>query len=96
MEPGVRPTSRSDGAPPDGDARDRFLDDLRGPLTVIQASAQLLQRRLLRGGGLEPDKLLARLASVERAARAIEARLRELERGDGQAQGQDDAPGPRP
>ena len=60
-------TSRSDGDPPDGDARDRFLDDLRGPLTVIQASAQLLQRRLLRGGGLEPDKLLARLASVERA-----------------------------
>ena len=83
MGPGEQDAAKCDDVPLDGDERDHYLDDLRTPLTVIHASAQLLQRRILLGRTLEPDQLLARLTAVERAAWTIEARLRQLERADG-------------
>ena len=58
---------------------DRFLNDLRAPLSVIHAYTQVLQRRILQRRVYDEQHLLARLAVIERSAKTIEARLREHE-----------------
>lgn len=60
---------------------DLLVNDVRKPLTVIHAYAQLLQRRI-RQGSIGEEEMLDRLARIEEASQRIEARLHELE-GDG-------------
>lgn len=57
----------------------RAVDDLAAPLTTIHGYAQLLQRRIRARKAVNNDAMLEALSRIERAARSMEARLRELE-----------------
>lgn len=74
---------RSDGNPPQHPREDnevaRAVDELAAPLTAIHGYAQLLQRRVRAGRTISDDNLLMTLGRIERAARSMEARLRQLE-----------------
>ncbi len=65
--------------PLSGDEIDGLLHDLRVPLSVIHGYAQLLEHHLQKGNTLESGYLLERLALVERACRAIDTRLQQVE-----------------
>ncbi|MFN8594171.1 MAG: histidine kinase dimerization/phospho-acceptor domain-containing protein [Thermomicrobiales bacterium] len=57
---------------------DQIRHDLKTPLTVISAHAQLLRRRILRAaplGALEREAMLGDLASIEAAVQALVTRL---------------------
>jgi signal transduction histidine kinase len=55
-----------------GRTRDEFLaaasHDLKNPLTLVKATSQMLQRRVLAAGLNEPGRVAAGLASIEAAA----------------------------
>ena len=57
----------------------RAVNDLTPSITVIHGYAQLLQRRIRARGMPAEDDLLKALARIERAARAMDERLRRLE-----------------
>jgi signal transduction histidine kinase len=63
-------------------ARDAFLaaasHDLKNPLTVIRGTAQILQRRATRQGGVPGEQLVAGLNSIERAASQMAGQIDEL------------------
>jgi PAS domain S-box-containing protein len=52
--------------------------DLKNPLLSILAHAQLLERRLARGGPCEPGQLSEGLAAIEQAARRLQGMVTEL------------------
>ena len=90
MEPRETNGSNGQGHRSDAEESDRVLQhDLRTPLAVICGHAQLLQRRLRRGDALDRDELLRTLGHVQLAAKAIEARLSDLDH-TGQPKGKSD------
>ncbi len=88
--PEATPDAAGGNAGSDGHVSSAALDQLRSPLAVISGRAQLLQRRIQRGQILSPDDYLEALASIDRAARALEAQLRVLQ--DGHAPSREDSP----
>lgn len=74
---------RPDDNPPQHPREDnevaRAIDELAAPLTAIHGYAQLLQRRVRAGRTISDENLLITLGRIERAARTMEARLRQLE-----------------
>jgi PAS domain S-box-containing protein len=52
--------------------------DLKNPLTVIQGQAQLLERRLSRGEGVEPQRMARGLAAIHQAASSMSGQIEEL------------------
>lgn len=74
-----RPARTGTGAGSSSDI-ERLVDDLRAPLTIISAYAQLLQRGCRQGRELDPAMMVNHLGVVARAAERIEARLRVAER----------------
>lgn len=56
------------------------LDTLRGPLSVILAQAQVLERRVLQGRHPSPDDQLSALAAIQRSVWDLERQLRELQK----------------
>jgi PAS domain S-box-containing protein/excisionase family DNA binding protein len=62
--------------------RDEFLaaaaHDLKTPLTGIKALAQLLQRRLMRAGAAEAERLAEGLASIDASVTQLGAQIDEL------------------
>jgi signal transduction histidine kinase len=53
--------------------------DVRSPLTILSARAQLLARRIEHGRIDNPYSCLGSLESIRRAAQELEARLHDLE-----------------
>lgn len=74
---------RPEGNPPQHPREDnevtRAIDELAAPLTTIHGYAQLLQRRVRAGRTVSDENLLTTLGRIERAARTMEERLRQLE-----------------
>ena len=66
-------------------ARDRSRTELRDALTVLTARMQVLQRQLLRAGGLddpERETMLAGLAAALKETRRLSAQIETLIAGD--------------
>lgn len=80
MEPGNHHTPPGGHNSLNADGVDRLVSDMRKPLSVVHASAQLLQRRIDQGQVTDPRDLLSRLAAIERSCKHIDARLQQLER----------------
>jgi signal transduction histidine kinase len=57
----------------------RAIHDVRSPLTILSARAQLLARRIEHGRIDNPYSCLGSLESIRRAAEELEARLHDLE-----------------
>jgi signal transduction histidine kinase len=68
-------SSGADAQPePDADPFDRLRHDLKTPLTIASARAQLLRRQVLRSSSLtelERSAMLDGLAAIEAAVRAM-------------------------
>ncbi len=79
MGPGRRGPPQNNHNRLGGDELDWLLHDLRGPLTVVYGCTQLLQRDISHGRIHGLPHMIDRLNHIERAAKAIEARLRQLE-----------------
>jgi PAS domain S-box-containing protein len=52
--------------------------DLKNPLTVVQGQAQLLERRLARGGESDMPRIIRGLATIHQAAGHMSAQIEEL------------------
>jgi hypothetical protein len=84
------PSDRSDDepiplrppAPRDAEGALRTMaHDARNGLATIVARAQLLARRLRRGGPVEPERIAHGLSEIERVAKRTAARVDEIEAG---------------
>lgn len=64
----------------DDDGVGRLVSDVRKPLSVVYASAQILQRRIERGEVRDVRDLSDRLAAIERSCKHIDDRLQQFER----------------
>lgn len=90
MEPRETNGSNGQGHRSDAEESDRvLLHDIRTPLAVIYGHVQLLQRCLRRGDALDREEILRTLGHIHQAAKAIEARLSDLDH-TGQPKGKSD------
>ena len=76
-------TSQGDHYSLDDDGIEHLVIDVRNPLSVAYASAQLLQRQVERGEVRDVHDLSDRLAAIERSCKHIDARLQQIERDRG-------------
>jgi hypothetical protein len=66
------------GHPPPSDSTFSTVQEVNTALTVIVGSAQLIERKIVRGKPLSPDELLAVLATIQRQGRQAAQALAQL------------------
>jgi predicted RNA-binding protein with EMAP domain len=57
----------------------RTMEEVRLPLTILSARAQLLHRRIQQGGIVDPRACLEGLVSIQRAAQELEFMFMEID-----------------
>jgi predicted RNA-binding protein with EMAP domain len=57
----------------------RAMEEVRLPLTILSARAQLLHRRIQKGGIVDPHACLESLVSIQRAAQELEFMFMEVD-----------------